>query len=709
MLKYNKKNEKDEFFRSWFFLCVVSGFMVCIFAPLETFFTNESEFWFTITQLLSVLLIVYVLFVAIFLGIGVLIGKSKRKIEIYSFLLSSMLYFYIQGNFVPRNYGVLDGKKIDWDSYTVYGIVSILLLIFFFVLWIFAIIKLKNNIVRHGKNICIYIALIQIITLSTLFIQNNILQDNQKKDIVVTDEGCFNLSKNQNIVIFVLDAFDSSYLNDVLKSDVGDDYREILSDFTYYPDTLGGYPTTKASMPLILTGVRYENDIPYSDYIEGAYKNNEIYSTLRENNYSVGIYTEPLYFSAENEDYINITRGNYAIDNYGMFIKEIYKLVAFNYMPHQLKRFFFTTTADFDELKKADNNQSIFSLDTEDFYKDMSNKEIILDDERAFRLYHIDGVHPPYTFGENMDSQSGMEYDVYDEVYGNIFLIQEYIKKLKEKNIYDDTTIIIMADHGQIGRNQNPIFMIKNTNEIHDSLQISDAKMSWDYLENIFVSLVKGSIIDQDFIIQCANEGKERRFLYYSWDDSGNRQYMPTMSEYYLTKDGDASNLDDLIQSNRFFIAEKERKKYDLGETLVFSESQTIDEYCSYGISYSESWGAWTDGNEACMVFDIDGDYQNLLLKMNVAAYMPPQNVKVFANENCVAEFSVCEAEEREIIIPKEYLKEGVLYLRFELPNAVSPISLGESIDGRKLALALTDLVIVSTDKTASSTDNTIN
>ena len=42
--------------------------------------------------------------------------------------------------------------------------------------------------------------------------------------------------------------------------------------------------------------------------------------------------------------------------------------------------------------------------------------------------------------------------------------------------------------------------------------------------------------------------------------------------------------------------------------------------------------------------------------------------------------------------IPKECLKDNILSLQLELPDAVSPKELGDGEDGRKLALAITSI-----------------
>lgn len=55
---------------------------------------------------------------------------------------------------------------------------------------------------------------------------------------------------------------------------------------------------------------------------------------------------------------------------------------------------------------------------------------------------------------------------------GTMRLIEDYINRLKLIDKYDDSTIIIVADHGFY--NTDSIFFVKEKNETHTELEISD-------------------------------------------------------------------------------------------------------------------------------------------------------------------------------------------------------------------------------------------
>lgn len=278
-------------YKNYLFLCVALCFMLCVFAPLEIFFTNKDEFWFSLKQLLPIVMSTFIATSVILLLIGYFLKKSKVFKYIYILLTCLFIFLYVQGNYIPRNYGILNGVAIDWESYTSYATASIFLLITIILLGIF-LYRMNNKVYKFGYYVSVFIILIQLFTISFLYLQNCLAEKSiYGNDIVVTNKNIFNLSEsNDNIVIFILDSFDSQQLLDFIQSDTGKNYTEVLENFTYYPDTLSTYPTTKGALPHILTGVMYKNEQPYTKYIQEAYSNSTIYELLETNNYSVGVY-----------------------------------------------------------------------------------------------------------------------------------------------------------------------------------------------------------------------------------------------------------------------------------------------------------------------------------------------------------------------------------------------------------------------------------
>lgn len=668
--------------KSWICLGFTYCFMICIFAPLEAYFANIEEFWFSFLQIFLITVGVFALSLIAFLAIFMCVKRAKLAVWMYGFIFCTMLYLYIQGNYVPRDYGVLDGAEIQWDSYSTYAGVSITLIIVFFAFWIGLQLMAKEKIYEIGSWICKGLVAVQLVTLLILGIQHGV---GEKETKIVTTESMFDLSTNKNILVFILDTFDSADMQELLSDDKK--YERMLEDFTYYPDTLGKYPTTIGAVPYILTGEEYVFDRTYIDWIDTAYEDSTIYSTMNNNEYVVELYTDPRYIATGYAE--NVRAERYVIGNYSNFAKATYKLVAFNYMPHQLKRFFSVESGEFDELKSS-KKYDVYSKDTTKFFKRLKSEGLTFSDkDNNFKVYHVDGTHAPYTFDGMMVSETDKVYDVYDEVEGCIHLLDEYMQILKNNNAYDNTAIIIMADHGHYDLGQNPVFMIKNFEE-KKPFTISDAKMSWNYLDEIFISLSSDEKIDAEYIRNCAGDSTIREYSYYTWDDDWDRQYLPEITDYLVY--GDARDIGKFECAKEF--------PYHLGDVLPFERSKTIEGHCAYGISSSDSSGAWTNARYAIMPFDWSGAYENILLTIGYGAVnSSSQTVIVYANQHKVSEFVAEGAEKQEIVIPHQFVDEGRLTLIFEFPDCFSPKERGTGEDSRKLALYMQTISLSSTDK----------
>ena len=96
------------------------------------------------------------------------------------------------------------------------------------------------------------------------------------------------------------------------------------------------------------------------------------------------------------------------------------------------------------------------------------------------------------------------------------------INKLKESGVYDNSVIIVMADHGFAcppvkgaeGR-QNPILLIKGINEHHDKVVKSTLPISYADLNTAYANLLDGK--KGESVFGNIDKNRERRYLYYEY------------------------------------------------------------------------------------------------------------------------------------------------------------------------------------------------
>lgn len=135
--------------------------------------------------------------------------------------------------------------------------------------------------------------------------------------------------------------------------------------------------------------------------------------------------------------------------------------------------------------------------------------------------------------------------------------------------------------------------------------------------------------------------------------------------------------------------------KYKLGEKIMFfTEERNIDLYVKTGLSHSEENFTWTDGTYLKLVFQLDKEsyFKNIHAFFEIdRVFCFQQTIRILVNNKVVVDKVVYSGEnlEFDFALPEE----GIITMDIWLPDAVSPLSLGESQDSRQLALGLKSVV----------------
>lgn len=509
------------------------AFMVCIYAPLELYFNNVFDFWFDVYTLLPMLLI-------LFLGVGVVLSgiqwimfSVSKKVYDIGLLISFGIYIisYIQGNFLVGNLPVLDGSEVDWELLKAGRIESLVLWCVVFLIVIFIYKKWgKVLFVNMVQLVCICMTLMLLVTGVSISNTKNGLM--HKPSYCMTYKNILQMSKDTNYIILVLDTIDGKRCTEILEE--RPDLCNVFSDFTYYSNTMGGYPFTKFSIPYIISGIRFENERDELDYFENAYVGSPILNKLAQKQFLIGMYgaDTPL-----NEDYLgnfeNVIAKNGSISTPFVFMLDQLKLAGLRYAPFDLKKLCVFNPGEFGSMRVVAGADDIFDFTNSNkiFYDKLQNESIKTIAYRCFKFIHLEGAHVPLRYNKDMEIVEQCTYD--ESVEGCIKLVDTYLNKLKNSGVYDNSVIIVMSDHGYEsdykdwhGR-QDPVLFVKGINEHHE-FNVSKAPVSYDDLQVAYERLMNGN--SSTDIFDC-KEGdvRERRYLWHDLDGT------ETMIEYIQT------------------------------------------------------------------------------------------------------------------------------------------------------------------------------
>lgn len=511
------------------FLSAAISFLFAIYGPLELYFNNQGEFHYDFAAAMPALLI---MFAAVFV-LSLLVFAAARFIfdKLYEVLVAGaavlLICSYIQGLFLIGNMPPMDGTTIDWGLYTRDELVSLILWVVVIVLisLIYRVFE-KRGFHTFVKGLCVLLTLTLFVTLIRIGVVTNGFADKEK--IVFTHDGEFEMSSDQNVIIFILDAADGKLFTDTVASDP--QYSSYFADFTFYPDTLAAYPFTQYSIPFILTGQWNENKEPFNVFETKAIEESELLNRVDREGYQVSLYEDAMtYGTAEyKEDFLNTHVTGRKVGEKGLFFKQMFKLVWFKYAPFTMKRTFQPDLTQLNKSVKYVDGSIAYDYSDKVFRDLMRSSTVSLKNEKQFKFIHIEGSHVPFDMDEKANSipEGTGTYNM--KMRASIELTNEYLNMLKNAGVYDNTAIIIMADHGfnyendvtygYASKRQNPLVMAKGFGERNEALQVSDKPVSFDDLQTAYQRLMDG-VSGRELFDFVPDDRDTRRFLYYVYLD----------------------------------------------------------------------------------------------------------------------------------------------------------------------------------------------
>ena len=505
-------------------------FMIFIYAPFELYLTNLDDFWFTGTQMTAYTATEFIVAFAACAAVILIAAKLGDKVLT---ACSAILFFlliaaYIQGNFLVSGLPGMDGSEIDWDAYPAERLKSA-------AVWILSacavgilVWKLGGRRFRLAAGFTG--AGIGAMLLISFVILSAASAGEKSETLVATDINIFNFSQEENLIVLHLDAVDACEFEKVMEKNP--EYKEMLSDFTYFDNVMSGYPYTKCAVPLVLTGKWYEAERKFDDYLNDAFTESPLFLALRDHDYRIGIYDSNTVFLAKD-------RCDGLIDNFRTdasvpisaieMAKGTIRMAMVKYAPWDLKDrgYVIQVRMQVNRGFKDGTDYSFHDSSNLKFYESLKTDEFCIDGVKSFKYIVLEGAHVPYQYDRELNIIENGTYD--DNIEGTMTLCGAFLDKLEEAGIYDNSAIVLMADHGFNENNadsnlrndtnlrQHPVLFIKGIGEKHE-YTVSNAPVSHEDMADALIALSDGKSSEECFDWH-ENDYRERRFMNYDWLD----------------------------------------------------------------------------------------------------------------------------------------------------------------------------------------------
>lgn len=556
-----------------FIISFFTVFTVLVVAPLELVASNAKDLAFSLSDVAAPIFIAGAV-VTLILTIMLSLFRGRLFNVLVALTGAFGLASYVQAVFLNGGMPLADGHEVIWSHFIPQMIISSLI-------WIAILIGIALFSVRRARQLRITLIVtslalivIQAVGVASLWgpaIAANLETHASEHQIVATQEGLFNVSSKKNVVVFVLDTTDTAFMKRLYETHP--EMFASLTGFTWYTNTVGSMIPTRYGIPSLLFGARPQVGENFNDFVYDWAQHDQYLKDIQDAGYQSGLYTDQLNYSHYRDTAQKYSinyhepRGR-GVDNqldiYGA-LRILYKTALCRDMPWVVKPRFWYYTEDLNmrmrrkvNLDEVDLSSQPYTEDDLKYYQELQHYGLTVDDSAGqkgdFRFIHLMGSHPPFILDRNVNRTDDPDKQNVDEqTMGAFKIVEQYIAELKRLGLYENTSFVITADHGDwyltdqdIQVPSAPTILYKpagqTSEEANAPMKISDAP-AWHY--DILSQTLKDMGADQQTLsnyttpLDELQPGQERPRYYIETLSNGKRDI--GVKEFVIN--GDASDM----------------------------------------------------------------------------------------------------------------------------------------------------------------------
>lgn len=674
------------------------------FGPANLYYTNIKEMPFLFSNIMYYIIIVIL---ATGCALSLILWRLKESYHIKASVLvfALGLLFWIQGNVLVWNYGLLDGHEIVWQMYSLNSFIDSMVWISFLV----AAFLLSRRLYRYIGVLCTLLIIMQAAGLLAIAYASPEETEWNEQSRSSDFGKMYEFSSSANIIIIILDTFQADIFQNIINENP--EYREMFEGFTYYRNNVGGYPTTYLSVMYILSGKLYDNSVPINQYINNTSLYNSLPSVLKQNGWRTDIKSQMGWINGPKEIYDTIDE-DYSVTHEGIShennqkIASLYQLTFFRFVPLPLKPYFAFKSINMEKAEKTDE------LPDMTVYYKFKNAIKISTPRKVFKLFHLSSPHPGTHLDENLTYNESPTYE--SSAKGSLKICQAFMESLKKVGGYDNSLIFVVGDHGTGGGTNvisggTPLMLVKPFNST-GPLKTSDDPVSLGDIPKTAAEEMKirNNLSGSSIFSIHEKDSRPRTHFNYIWKhEYWTKDYLPPLREYKIS--GFSWNMTSWTPTYREYAPEGVKyvppPLYTPGFIIHFGIGGNEEKYLEDGWSGPENGFRWTNGQTAIFACSLPKTGMDLMLNMSfipfLAGQLNSQRLSIWINDRKLKDLSLaCDMSNLLVDIPRNCSDGKVLRIRFDLPDAISPSKLGVSADNRKLGIAVRTLSMDSATRT---------
>lgn len=514
-----------------------------ILMPAVIYLTNIDEMNVRLFAVLKVCLLPFLFSTLIFYMIYRL---SSHRFKTYwlIFLATTTFLLWLQGNVILWDYGVLDGKVINWSEYqwrswidfSIWGAISVI-----------AFFSLCSRLkILFGLGILtVVMQVIYVLVLSIEYFSGGLLQPSYNDPDSLTK--IYEFSKKQNVIHIIVDGFQGDVFDFLINDAVlGDNYRRVFSGFTYYKENLGVFPYTEFALPALFSGQIYRNQSTKEVFLHQVFSGKNILNQAKDEGFeldiaSVGGYVINRYAYTDYDHIYDIDQ-DISVNPLQQKSAELVDLALFRSAPHFLKPYIYNNQHWLVSTGFQGASLPLHYFKHTRFLYSLMHNIKINREQPVYKLFHVMNTHNPMVVNKDCQfkgSASSMErHTLTMQSKCTLDSLTDLLEKFQEVGIFDTSLIIIHADHGGWVGNyrQGPPIVFPNNMERQDfikslasplllikkphavgELQVSKQLTSLLQLPNTIADVLSWEYDYGHASILDTSQPEKRSFYWYSW------------------------------------------------------------------------------------------------------------------------------------------------------------------------------------------------
>jgi len=511
-------------------------------------------------------------------------------------------------------------------------------------------------------------------------------------------------STEKNVLVILLDTLTSEVFDDVVLS--SPELKSAFDGFLSFSDMSGAAPTTYLSMPTLHSGEIYDNSEVLGKFFDRAVGHKSVLTKIANAGYKSILVNSVRQICPDKlicYDQYSVIGGDEI--SVRQNAAKLMDMTLFRIVPLGLRNWAYDDGKWRFQAGSGDGEVASESALGNVVLGELARRTSANSAMPTLKFLHLMNTHPPTVFdrdcryvGKELPA-SHENYEIQSECA--LSKVAQVLASLKRANVYDNTAVLVIADHGnyqlssrrtetplasKIISSAMPTFAVKPIGARGEMRRMPGEFYIGDFGATI-CDLTKDCVTPNGVSVLSGPPGvRTRPFNYYVWKH-----------EYW-----DAEHISELVRVDLHGpVASLDSgwsalaAPVDIDELVSFGNGGTSDRYAFYGWSGSENWGTWTDGPSAGLWFrlaEAGMASQPLKLTFSAQAYMAetdPLRVKVLIDGIYATDILFPDSKPHtfELPIPPRDADKDAIRVEFQILNPRSPKELGRGDDARKLGM----------------------